>query len=192
MPLEWRLRRTFGAVCGQRSIMPAQKPHFPNGRYIEFPLALIKFRLCKSCSLQTLSFFYPSESGPCFAMTPGPKENFSSNRNLFNIHMDTYNLSESWGLTSPCDRNCVTHRKWCEPTKIRIAILSALFSGVLFPYLINIFSLIWQLEKQPVTVSSISAIPRSPYGANLSWYGASRSSYGANCICWCHCGWICT
>ena len=57
MPLEWRLRRTFGAVCGQRSIMPAQKPHFPNGRYIKFPLALIKFRLCKSCSLQTLSFF---------------------------------------------------------------------------------------------------------------------------------------
>ena len=50
----------------------------------------------------------------------------------------TYSLSESWGLTSPCDRNCVTHRKWCKPTKIRIAILSALFSGVLFPYLINI------------------------------------------------------
>lgn len=30
--------------------------------------------------------------------------------------------------------------------------------------------------------SAISAIPRTPYGANFSWYGAVKSAYGANWI----------
>ena len=50
-------KRTFGAVRGQCSIMPAQKSCFENRRYLKFSKALSKNPPCKSCSSFTQTFF---------------------------------------------------------------------------------------------------------------------------------------